>query len=412
MKADGSDAATKVKPPNPTSVEKKPATMMEWLAAVAPRFAQYLPKGMDPDRFMRIVIRAFVQNPKLAQCTKESVIIAVGESAELGLVPNGVLGHGAIIPYWNKSKKKFEAEFQPMYKGLLELMYRTKLFLVITADEVCKNDAFDYEKGLNARLYHKPTMGERGDPWCYYAYYKTTNGGFDFVVMSREECLAWGEKYSPSWSDPSSAWHTAPGEMCKKTVLWRLGKYSPVSVDLPSEIPEERPAEAARFADLMKDVINIEPDKEGNGDVGKGTADPAAGAAQAGTTGKTQHASPDQGSSTPAQAAGAQAPGSGTGGSGKPGAATAGEPGATGAADGSGPGGAGQPLRLDPSHPQTADEKAAAKALADRERKESGGRKGGVLGLFGTEPKGKLNTETGERELSTDEDPDGVNGLV
>jgi hypothetical protein len=63
--------------------------------------------------------------------------------------------------------------------------------------------------------------------------------------------------------------------MCKKTVLWRLGKYSPVSVDLPSEnIEEERPAEAARFADLMRDVIDVETvQTNGNGSP-KPEADP------------------------------------------------------------------------------------------------------------------------------------------
>lgn len=254
MKANGTDTPGKTE----TAVAKKPQTMVEWLGTVAPRFAQYLPKGMDQDRFMRIVMRAFVQNPRLAQCTRESVIIAVGQAAELGLVPNGMLGHGALIPYKNHKSQKNEAEFQLMYKGLLELMYRSQKFLVITADEVCEGDAFDYEKGLNAYLKHRPAEENRGEAVKFYAYYKTTNGGFDFVVMTKAECLAWGEKYSPSWSDPKSAWHTAESEMCKKTVLWRLGKYSPVSVDIPSENPDDRPAEAARFADLMRDVITVE----------------------------------------------------------------------------------------------------------------------------------------------------------
>lgn len=415
MKADGSDATTKVKPaPNGTGLQKKPATMMEWLGAVAPRFAQYLPKGMDPDRFMRIVIRAFVQNPRLAQCTKESIIIAVGEAAELGLVPNGVLGHACIIPY--KNHGKLEAAFQPMYKGLLELMYRSQKFLVITADEVCAKDDFDFEKGLNARLYHKPAIEDRGEPTTYYAYYKTTNGGFDFVVMSKKECLAWGEKYSPSWDDKSSAWHTAPGEMCKKTVLWRLGKYSPVSVDLPSEIPEERPAEAARFADLMKDVINIEPDKEGGGDMGTGAATEGSGGKEEKPAGQTQQESPPAGAQTPGPTSGAAgAPTQGVGerdpaGSGQSGAWTTGEPGAEATTHG----GRSDPSpRLDPARPMTADEKAAAKAIKDRELKEGGGKKGsGVLGLFGVEPKGKLNTETREREQAPADDPDGPNGLV
>jgi recombination protein RecT len=302
VKTNGADLNEKLKPAT-TAVAKKPATMLEWLGTVAPRFGQYLPKGMDPDRFMRIVIRSFIQNPRLAQCTKESVIIAVGEAAELGLVPNGMLGHGALIPYRNRAGKS-EAQFQIMYKGLLELMYRSQKFLVITADEVCEGDFFDYEKGLNAFLKHKPAEEARGAPTKYYAYYKTTNGGFDFVVMTRAECLAWGEKYSPSWEDKSSAWHTAESEMCKKTVLWRLGKYSPVSVDLPSENPEERPAEAARFADLMRDVIDVETVQTN----GNGGSHPEAEPEAATTTKEEKPAPAAEPAATPAVAPAATGP--------------------------------------------------------------------------------------------------------
>jgi recombination protein RecT len=266
MKADGSGATQAL------AKREKPTSMTEYLASVAPRLAQYLPKGMDPDRFMRIAIRALIQNPELGTCTKASLVIAIGEAAELGLVPNGPMGLCALVPYSVKGTK--QAKCLVMYKGLLELMYRTGKFQVITADEVCENDEFSYEKGSNAQLRHVPALGNRGEPIIYYAYYKTKDGGFDFQVMTREECLDWGKQYSRAFNKADSPWQTAEAEMDKKTVLRKLAKYSPVSVDIPGEDFEEQPADAIRFSSLMDDAREAKRDAVQQGGETKANEDP------------------------------------------------------------------------------------------------------------------------------------------
>jgi len=64
--------------------------------------------------------------------------------------------------------------------------------------------------------------------------------------------------------------------------------------------------------------------------------------------------------------------------------------------------------------PMTANERAAARAIDDRRKKEKGSPKDSVLDLF--RPRRSKLTETGEREgggePTADEDPDGPNGLV
>lgn len=247
MKADGKGAAAKV-------AAQKIETMADFLQRKAMSFQQLLPRGMDPDRFVRMALKAMVANPKLQHCDKASMIIALGTAAELGLEPNGALGYGAIVPFNNRQRQVLEAKFMIGYKGLLALMYRTEIFQTITAHEVCENDLFEYEYGLNAHLKHVPAMRDRGKVISFYAYYKTKDGGFDFQVASKEELLAWGQKYSRSFGDVDSPWRTAEDEMCKKTLLRRLSKYCPVQVEIPGE-----DADYAQSEDLGKYQAILEP---------------------------------------------------------------------------------------------------------------------------------------------------------
>jgi recombination protein RecT len=240
MNIDGKGAAAKV-------AQVKTETMADYLQRKALSFQQLLPRGMDPARFVRMALKAMIANPRLQHCDKASMIIALGTAAELGLEPNGALGYGAIVPFNNRQRGILEAKFMLGYKGLLELMYRTEIFQTITAHEVCENDQFEYEYGLNAQLKHVPAMRERGPVVAFYAYYKTKDGGFDFQVASKEELLAWGQKYSRSFGDADSPWRTAEDEMCKKTLLRKLGKYCPVQVEIPGE-----EADYAQSEDLGK----------------------------------------------------------------------------------------------------------------------------------------------------------------
>ncbi len=249
MNAKGTGAVEKI------AATKGNGTMADFLMAKARSFQQLLPRGMDPDRFIRMAMKAIISNPKLATCDKASMVIALGTAAELGLDPNGALGYGAIVPFNNRKSGKLEAKFMIGYKGLLALMYRTEIFQTITAHEVCENDLFEYEYGLNAHLKHVPAMRERGAVTTFYAYYKTKDGGFDFQVASKEELLAWGQQYSRNFDQSDSPWQTAEDEMCKKTLLRKLSKYGPIRVDIPGEDPEnDRPEDLGRFDALLAEA--------------------------------------------------------------------------------------------------------------------------------------------------------------
>jgi len=110
--------------------------------------AMALPKHMTPDKMARVVITAITRTPKLLDCTPQSIMRAVIEASQLGLMPDGVLGHGYILPY------KKTAVFIPGYKGLLDLARRSGELSWVQAHVVYENDEFSYRDYLSRQGIH------------------------------------------------------------------------------------------------------------------------------------------------------------------------------------------------------------------------------------------------------------------
>lgn len=209
--------------------DRKDYTLKDWIASYEGEIAKALPSVITPERFSRMAMTALTKTPKLAECTPASFVGALLTAAQLGLEPNTPLGQAYLIPFRNGKTGKTECQFQIGYKGMIDLANRSGEIQVIDAHVVYENDDFECEFGLEPKLRHKPTLGDRGKPQWVYAMYKTINGGFSFEVMSVEECMAHGRKYSKSYNN--SPWQSAPEEMMKKTVLKKVLKYAPVRSD-------------------------------------------------------------------------------------------------------------------------------------------------------------------------------------
>lgn len=214
----------------PTQAKKKPRTIKDLIRAYEGEIAKALPAVMTPERFVRIALSAVSATPKLMECTQESLLGALLNSAQLGLEPNTPLGQAYLIPYGN------QCQFQIGYKGLLDLAYRTGDYQFIRAEAVHDGDEFSYSLGLDAELVHKPVLKDRGEAYAYYAVYKLNNGGYNFVVMSRDDVEAHRRKYSKARKSP---WDDNFDAMAKKTVLKQLLKYAPLKTDVARAVAED-----------------------------------------------------------------------------------------------------------------------------------------------------------------------------
>lgn len=206
--------------------------------------AAVLPKHVSPDRMLKIALGALRTTPKLMECTVESLMGAVVQCSQLGLEPNTPLGHAYLIPFEKKKKQgnqwvteKVETQIVIGYKGLIDLARRSGQVVSISAHAVFANDHFEYSYGLDEKLEHRPALNNRGHVIAFYAVAKLVGGGHAFEVMSAEQVndiRDASQNYKFARDKEKTVWGQHYEEMGRKTVLRRLFKYLPVSIELAS----------------------------------------------------------------------------------------------------------------------------------------------------------------------------------
>lgn len=214
-----------------------------------PQIAQALPKHLTPERIIQQAITMVSRVPELKECTPESFIGSIMQASILGFQPVNALGQCYFIPYNNKKIGKREVQFQIGYRGLLDLTRRSGEIQTIYAQVVYDKDEFNFEFGLNPTLKHVPAPAERGELKYVYAVVKFNNSGYAFEVMSKADVEAvrkrsqsqqtWVNKSLVPSKEPLGIWLSDYPEMAKKTVLRRVLKYCPLSVDVLSKVQSD-----------------------------------------------------------------------------------------------------------------------------------------------------------------------------
>ncbi len=204
--------------------------------------AKALPNMVSGDQFIRTTLSTVYATPKLLECTQESLLGAILVCAQLGLKPELVLGQAYIIPYGNK------ATFILGYKGMIELARRSGEIKEIYAHVVYANDHFKYILGTENKIEHSPAEGDRGELVKVYGVAKFKSGGLQLEVMSKDEVDAIRARSKAGKSGP---WVTDYNEMAKKTVIRRMWKYLPASVDSQLAVAQDE-AEDLGYATEFK----------------------------------------------------------------------------------------------------------------------------------------------------------------
>lgn len=205
---------------------------------VKQQLAMALPKHMTADRLARIALTEVRKVPKLAKCDQTSFLGAIMQCAQLGLEPGGALGHAYLLPFDRREKVRgtwqvvgTDVQLIIGYRGMIDLARRSGQIVSIEARAVYAKDDFEVELGLDSRVVHKPAWEEadRGPLTFAYAVAKLKDGGVQFDVMSRAEI----EKIrARSKAKDNGPWTTDFDEMAKKTVVRRLFKFLPVSIEI------------------------------------------------------------------------------------------------------------------------------------------------------------------------------------
>ncbi|HQJ31654.1 MAG TPA: recombinase RecT, partial [Syntrophales bacterium] len=196
--------------------------------------AKALPKHLTADKLIRVAMTSIQRNPKLMDCTQQSLLGCIMTSAALGLEPDPFLGQAYFVPFWNSQKKCFEAQFMPGYRGYIALARRTGELQSVSSQVVYDRDHFELQYGLTEKLDHIPADGDRGNIKGAYVIFRYKDGSYSFDYMTHAEIKAIAMRsktYDAQKNEWSGPWSTDEGEMCKKTVIKRHAKLTPMSVE-------------------------------------------------------------------------------------------------------------------------------------------------------------------------------------
>jgi recombination protein RecT len=188
--------------------------------------AKMLPRHLNADRLLKVAQIAATTTPALAKCDVASLVGAIGQCAQMGLEPNTVLGDANGAERWVNSVQVIIG-----YKGLIDLARRSGQIVSIAAHEVCEYDHFELVYGLDEKLEHRPSMGERGAVLGFYSVAKLKDGGHAFEFMSLAQIEQIRDEAEKKNRRPSSVWRDHFVEMGRKTVIRRLAKYLPLSIE-------------------------------------------------------------------------------------------------------------------------------------------------------------------------------------
>jgi recombination protein RecT len=246
---------------SPAEIGKaKFATMRGLLEESKAQFARVLPSHMDADRLLRIALTQIRTNPKLLECSPQSMVAALMKAAQLGLEPDGVTGRAYLIPRKNgmlsrqAGRDVYEVIFQRGYKGILDLAYRSGQIASVRADVVRDGDFLEYEKGLNEKLVHRPGASFDGLITHVYAIVTLKGGGSLWDIWSAEKVEAHRQRFSKD-TRSDSVWNTDWESMAKKTLLIAVANLAPMAVEWAHAAVEEERGEALHGAGI--DVIDM-----------------------------------------------------------------------------------------------------------------------------------------------------------
>lgn len=208
----------------PVNAGEPKQTIVQFLEQMKPQIQAALPVTISPDRFVRLALTTMRKTPKLQQCTPQSVVGSLLTAAALGLELD-TTGEAYLVPYKN------EAQLIVGYQGVSKLFWQHPLAARLSAEYVCENDEFSYDKGLNPSLHHVPATGDRGPVVAYYAIVGLQTGATWFDVFTPDQIRKIRKRSGASDGiDDPEHW------MERKTALKQVLKLAPKSAQLAQAV--------------------------------------------------------------------------------------------------------------------------------------------------------------------------------
>jgi len=195
------------------------------------KLREVAPQWLSVERLTRLALAARSRNPGLMECTAESFLLFCMRCAETGLEPIGA-GGAWPVPFRNKNGTK-EVIFIPDWRGLISLAKRSEQIKHAYGDVIHEGDEWDYQKGDDPRLMHKPALTNRGKMIAAYMIAVLPDDSKHIEVMSVDEINSIRGRSKAATTGP---WVTDYEAMAIKTVVKRGLKPFATSPQLQTAI--------------------------------------------------------------------------------------------------------------------------------------------------------------------------------
>ncbi len=230
-----------------------------------PELKRAAPRHITAERMIKVMTASLSRVFKLAECTPQSLLLALMTATELGLEPNSPLGHGYILPVWNSRAGVNEAQFWPGYRGLIYLAFQSGEVTDIRSCAVREGDLWRYRDtrgGIDwewapADLDESDEAREARRIRRVYAAASMTGDREHIEVMSTAEIERIRKRAPSSRSKRETPWDTDWEQMARKTVIKRLCKYLPLSTEKTELLARAIEVDNAASGDAADDVLEV-----------------------------------------------------------------------------------------------------------------------------------------------------------
>ncbi len=258
---------TSLAPKTPAKEPSGPLTNLKTFIAdpdTRKRLAEML--GARAGAFSNSIINVVKNSKALMDVAREnpaSIMTAAMIAASVNLPIDPALGFAAIVPY--KNRDGTTAQFQLMYKGLIQLAIRSGQYERIHYTEVYRDEIESYNPITGDTKFTAPenwkmrAEGNLNDVAGFYAFFRLKAGFEASRYISFEQAMAHGRRFSKSfqadiqYKKAVSLWSTDPIAMGGKTCLkMLLGKYGILSIEMQDAL-------VADSADFAGDPHHVDP---------------------------------------------------------------------------------------------------------------------------------------------------------
>lgn len=184
------------------------------------------------------------KNPAILSCTQPSIMIALSQCSQFGLVP-GAKQECALIPYGK------DLTFQPMVAGVIKKAYDSGFVTHIDCEVIYKHDHFEYEQGTETKLVFKKNLfSERGEILGGYCVLTLKDGQKIIEVMPFLDI-----KKIENSAKNKSIWNAHWSEMARKTLIKRALKRVVKSAEIAELIDHDNKLERPDYSEENREKL-------------------------------------------------------------------------------------------------------------------------------------------------------------